>query len=297
MGGSWREDLRLAFRQLRRAPAATAASVFALACGIGGAAATWSVLSSVLLNPLPVADPASLFFVEAQRQDIEGNVSASTAQLYAVFQAVRGSDVFEGLAAGGSEGLLVTEGDAIPRERTVYFASHDYFRTLGVKVAGRAFESSDDSPGAPTVAVISDRYWRSVFAGAPDAIGRTVLVGEPRRIATIVGIAPRRFRGLDLTEAPDLYLPLHSAGDVGREGVNYFYRPVEEGIESPRAWIRIVGRLRDGMSARDAAARLDALDVAPVRRRSFRLIDVNTAAIPEITRIGARGDDERRSQA
>lgn len=60
------EDFRLATRRLRNSIGTTFASVLALACGIGAAAATWSLLSSVLINPLAVRDPDRLFVVEAQ---------------------------------------------------------------------------------------------------------------------------------------------------------------------------------------------------------------------------------------
>jgi putative ABC transport system permease protein len=282
MGGSWLDDARLARRRLAKRPAATAASVFALAVGIGSAAATWSLLSSALLRPLSVGTPDRLFVVEALRERTRGGVDTDQAYVYPTYRAIRDAGVFEGLAAGGSWSLLVTERDAVPQPRTVYFASHDFFATLGVPVRGRGFEPNDDRRGASLVAVISDRYWRRVLGADPSAIGQTVRVSNTP--ATIVGIAPRGFRGLSLVEAPDLYLPLHTVADVGGADVNYFAEPIPPARSSPTSWIQIVGRLTSAAAAADAAVRLRV--ASPNARIFYRLVNVNTAAIPEIVRAG-----------
>jgi len=278
MGGSWADDVRFAWRRLVKAPAATAASVLALACGIGGAAATWSLLSAVLLHPLPVEEPDRLFVVD-QQNAILANVVSFPAHDYLEYRAMRDSGAFAGLAAGGPSSLLVSDGEGVPVPREVYFASHDFFRTLGIRLRGRGFQAADDQRGAPLVAVVSDRYWRNTLDADPDAIGRTVLVSDLP--VTIVGITPRAFRGLDLTLAPDLYLPLHTRGDIGGPGPNYFAEPIPPAVMSAIAWIRVVGRLAPGVTPADATARL-----SHIADGTLALVGVETSAIPQVARAG-----------
>jgi hypothetical protein len=211
MGASWMDDARLAARRLRKQPAAAMASILTLACAIAAGAVTWSLLSALLLNPLPVESPEALVVVGGRYQMQDGGSSAlSYGHVYTTYAAVRESGAFERIAAGGGMSLLVTDG-AVPRPRTVYFASHHFFDTLGVRVAlGRGFIPQDDQRGAALTAIVSDRYWRRALNEDPDVIGRTLVVSNQR--ATIVGVAPSRFRGPNLAEAPDVYLPLHTLG-------------------------------------------------------------------------------------
>lgn len=172
----------------------------------------------------------------------------------------------------------------MPQERDVYFASYDFFATLGIGAArGRTFTEAEDRRGAPPVAVLSDDYWRSVFGADPEVLGRTVqIAGTP---ATIIGVLPRGFRGLRLSEAPDLYLPLHVAGDID----DPMLRALNPLGNPTLTWTRIVGRLRPGEAPEVATARLNAVQLDGERPDMFYplvLTNVNTAAIPEAARAG-----------
>jgi hypothetical protein len=147
---------------------------------------------------------------------------------------------------------VIDQGEA-PQSRQVHFAAHDFFATLGIDAArGRIFTQDEDRRGAPVVAVLSDRYWRRVFNADANVVGRMVTVaGTP---AAVIGILPRGFRGLQLSEAPDLYLPLHAAGDLPMAQPLFFTRDPLGPAGS--AWIRIVGRLRPGETPAGAAARI-----------------------------------------
>jgi putative ABC transport system permease protein len=288
-------DLRMATRRLTTHPAATLAAVLTLALAIGAAAAAWSLLSAVLLRPLPVAGADSVMVVGWREPR---TTSVINSHNYPAYELVRDSGVFSGVAAGGRERLLVG-----PRERPVrthvYFTSYDFLSVLGVPVVlGRHFTPGDDRRGAPLVALLSDRYWRHALNSDPQVVGRTLTVaGKP---ATVIGVVARGFRGLDLSWAPDLYMPLHTVADVGSAMTNYFAEPIGGTVvSSPTAWITIVGRLRPGMSAATAAARLRALDEQEVSQRAGGLearakpgregvlTPVNVAAIPEAARAGA----------
>jgi predicted permease len=285
------DDVRLAIRRLVKRPGASLASIVTLACAIGAATATWSLLSAVLLHPLPVTAPDRLMAVGARVIPRNGRPpgSPSFTHLYPTYQTVTDSGAFERVAASGSPGanwteLVLVSPQGVPMPRVIYFASHNYFETLGVPLAvGPGFREEDDRPGAALTAVLSDRFWRTELDADPRVVGRTMSVaGRP---ATIVGVTPRRFRGLNLTTAPDVYLPLNTIGDVASADFNFFARAAGPTMSSPTAWVTIVGRLRPGADAPGTEARLNHLP-DDGRQRTFVLLDVNTASIPEPSRAG-----------
>ncbi|MBZ5500227.1 MAG: ABC transporter permease [Acidobacteriia bacterium] len=282
-------DVRYAWRMSRRQPGLTLVAILSLALGIGAAAATWSLLYAVLLHPLPVQAPERLVVVGMTNPPQRGGGARplSTNFIYPEYSALRQTGAFDGLAAGGSWSLLVAT-DGLPQPGIVYFASHDYFDTLGIHIPlGRNFASNEDRRGAPLVAIVSDRFWHRALYGNPNVVGRTITIA--RKQATVIGVAPRGFRGLNLAQAPDVYMPLNTAGDVGEPGINFFADPTPP-ASSPTAWVRIVGRLRTGVTAAQTAARLDSQRFAGNPRKpawfAWILTDVNTAAIPEAARAG-----------
>jgi predicted permease len=278
-------ELKFASRRLRKDLGSTIASVAALACAIGAAVATWSLLSAVLLKPLAVETPERLFQVDEPPPPaiVPWFVPAYS---YPVLEAFRDSDAFEAIAAGGLVEMPVVEQGVAPQSRQVYFADHEFFATLGIGAArGRTFTEDEDQRGRPAVAVLADHYWRSAFSADPDVLGRTVTVSGTA--ATIVGILPRGFRGLHLSEAPDLYLPLQVSGDIKHQLFEMASGPL-----TGHGWIRIVGRLRLGDTPAAVAARLNAMDCMCPRGLTHGdvgplwLTNVNVAALPAATRSG-----------
>jgi predicted permease len=275
-------DLRYALRRLVSRPAASLVSVSALACGIGAAAATWSLFSAVLLHPLPVREAERLVVVG--KRSVRGQLTLSSIQngnLYTTYRLIRDNNIFQEFAASsGAVSVLIANG-GLPVPGSATFATHDYFETLGVHPAmGRDFTPSDDRRGAPTVAVLSDRYWRREFGAASDVVGRQIRVSNNR--VTIVGVAPPGFRGLNLAEAPDLFLPLHTVADVLTTGAGPFTNFFAESTHrnSPLAWLTLTGRLPDGVDATAVLNRLNNLN------EGFALTSINTASIPEAAREG-----------
>src|SRR5262249_39263596 len=117
------DELRLAVRRLIKRPGATVASVVTLACAIGAAAATWSLLSAVLLRPLPVRDPDRLVVLGER---LPGDMSLYNAFIYTVFPVVRDSGIFDRVMAQWvpAEGLLVSSDGERPVQTPVGFATH-----------------------------------------------------------------------------------------------------------------------------------------------------------------------------
>jgi predicted permease len=280
-------ELRLAIRRLLHRPGATVASVAALAVGIGAAAATWTMLDRVLVNPLAVASPGTLVVVGERMPGEARPGRLNTSHLYPIYLAIRDSSVFESLAASGSLQFPVSAG-GVAEPRTVAFANDGYFETLGVQITvGRAFGPADNQRGAPLAAVVSHRFWTRALEAEPDVVGRRITVAD--MAATVVGVAPRDFRGLALDDAPDLYLPMETVRDVAaaaNNGWNYFAEETP-GLSGQVAWIEpLAGRLRAGVSAGEAAARLNGLDLGRRGGGVFETLDVRTASIPEANRPG-----------
>ena len=283
------DELRLAIRRLTKRPGASIVSIVTLACAIGAASATWSLLSAVLLRPLPVKD-ADRLVVPGTITRFGQGIGISHGFTYPMFPLVRDAGIFEHAAAEWTPPLplfTVTTAGSLPVRTAFGFATHDLFDLLGVQIVlGRTFTADDDRRGAAPVAILTDRYWRRVFDARADAIGRTITIGG--KPATIVGVAQRGFRGLELSEPVDAYLPLMTIADVGNKLTNYF---AEAGhVSSPSSGIKLVGRLGPATSAEQAAARLAAVDMPGYRpghpKPAFVLTPIHVAATPARARAG-----------
>lgn len=278
-------EIRLAVRRLRSRRTAMAAAVLALATAIGAGAATWSLVSGVLLHPLPVRDASRLAMAGAVHSAGPG-ATLQGGVLYPWYPQIAASGVFETTAAVWLSTLPVPVGTGkAANARPVMFVSASFFDVLGLHLPlGRGFTPDEDKRGAGVVAVLSDRHWRTAFGADPAVIGQPVTVGG--RLATIVGVAPRGFRGLDLTRDPVMFLPLETIADVGPAwGINYFADP--RNGTSPTSGVGIIGRLRAGQTAEEARARLAALAPPPGRGQvSWRVTGIQTAAIPAVAREG-----------
>lgn len=268
------DDVRYAGRRLRKQPLVTMASIATLACAIGAAAATWSLISTVLLHPLRVHEPETLFEV-GYRAPFRDTTRYTSGFTYPTATALRNAGLMD-LAAWGSIGprtplLVKATGEAQPR--SIIFASPHFLDVLGVRpAAGRFFVEPEDRVGGPLVAVLSHRFWQSEFHGEASVIGSTILVRD--QPTTIVGVMPRTFRSLEVGRSPDLLMPLHTIDRVHTWDGLYGDRP-------PLHWVRLVGRLPQGLAPAQMAERFDslALDWQGSADRTFELRDVETAAL------------------
>ena len=258
---------------VHRQPGMAAAAILALAIGIGACAATWSLISALLLHPLPVKEPERLFWSKSQPDD-----ATSSAVDYPTYKQIREAEIFDGLAANGVFWFSVSLAGA-PQPRPVCFVSHDYFDTLGIQIqSGRNFSPDDDRRSALPTAIISHRLWSSAFPDDGNAIGRPITIGGVQ--AVVVGIAPREFPGLNLANPADIYMPIHAVGAVGDRVTNYFSDPIPPAASSPSTWIGIAGRLKPGMTAGETARRLNSLLSREPGSGRWTLTNVNTMAIP-----------------
>ncbi|HTS28860.1 MAG TPA: ABC transporter permease [Bryobacteraceae bacterium] len=195
----FRELLR-GLRWLRKNPLFTAVVAATLALGIGATTAVFSVVDAVLLRPLPYAAPARLIGIAASAPR-QPSIAVPTQEY---LRRLASGDLFELLAAYRYDVVTLT-GIEAPEQVLSIRASGSLFSVLGVRARlGRTLVESDDRPGAPLTAVLSDKVWRAVFHADPGVIGKTVRAGEEP--LTIVGVMPPEFE----FPAPDkeMWLPL-----------------------------------------------------------------------------------------
>jgi putative ABC transport system permease protein len=203
-------DVRLALRMVRRSPGFTTTIALTLALGIGANAAIFGVINSLLLRPLPVADPNRLVTISSDGAIARGQ--AGVPWSFAMWEELqRHASLFDGVFAWTPTRFDLAEGGERQPVAGI-FASGTYFETLGVAaVRGRTFTPADDRPGGGpdgAVAVISYGLWQRRFGGADSAIGAALVVDGVT--VTIVGVTPPEFLGLDVGSAFDLALPLET---------------------------------------------------------------------------------------
>ena len=196
------QDVRFGLRMLRKNPGLAVVAVLTLALGIGANAAIFSVTDAVMLKLLPVRDPKQLVYFRLLSQQEHGSVFSRAE--FAQFR--ERSHSFSGMSAFDTVRLMGTvdgQGEFISGQ----CVSGTFFSVLGVDVtAGRPLTAEDDQPGRPGVAVISYNYWKRKFALDPSVAGKTITLKGTS--FTIVGVAPARFRGIELGDAMDIWVPL-----------------------------------------------------------------------------------------
>ena len=187
-----KHDVLHGLRLIWKSPAVTIVSALTLALGIGANTAIFSIVSWLLLRPLPVQRPMDL--VELAFQQRRGGVQKHFS--VPDYREIREQSTaqFEDIAAYqvGIDGLSV----AHRAERLMtYYVTGNFFSTLGLTpAAGRLLMPGEgDRAGADPVLVLGYAFWKSRFNGDPSVVGRGVLVnGRP---FTIVGVGPEGFHG------------------------------------------------------------------------------------------------------
>jgi putative ABC transport system permease protein len=190
-----RRDVAHGLRALRRTPGFTAVAVIALALGIGANTAIFSVISAVLLRPLPYRDADRLVQVFAPPPNIPGGASiprAARSILPTHFDALRtGTRSFSHVAGHVlTSATLTGQGDAVRLAGVQMTASA--FPLLGVApMLGRPFETNEEAPGADAVVMLSHAAWQRYFNSDLAIVGRVIALDGRGR--TVVGVMPEHF--------------------------------------------------------------------------------------------------------
>lgn len=231
------QDARFAIRQLRKNKTFTAIAATTLALAVGATTAIFSVVHAVLLAPLPykqVDRIAQVWGRNPSRGDLQFPISAGDFTDWK-----QRNDVFEDIAASYDDAVTLT-GAGEPKLVLGYVVMPNYFRILGVVPAiGRTFTAEEAESKAPVI-VLSDKFWRNSLHGDPKILGKAItLDGKPH---TVIGVMPAGFAFPPRTE---LWMSL----SLGTAAGSYEYR-----------YIRVIGRLRPGVSLPQAQARMNALE-------------------------------------
>ena len=248
--GNFLQDLRYAFRTLRKAPLFTCVAVLSLALGIGANTAIFTLINQLILQLLPVRDPEQLVLLTARGQHYGSN-TGSNAISYPMYQDFRDkNEVFQGMFCRfGNQFSLTYEGrtELVSGE----LVSGNYFPVLGVGAAlGRVFTAQDDLfQGGHPIAVLSYGYWKTRFAADPSVIGRKIVLnGYP---LTIVGVSRRGFDGVEPGYSPQLRVPMM----MKQQLTDRFYN-----LNNRRGrFAQVFGRLKPGVTLEQAKAGLQPL--------------------------------------
>jgi putative ABC transport system permease protein len=240
-----RQDLRYAFRLMRKSPVFTLTAVSTLAVCLGANLAIFAVVNSILLKPLPFPDADRL--VRVYNTYPRAAVPDDGASVTNYYERRGRIAAFSGVSLCREGTALVGDVGSVEREE-IARVSADFFSTLGVgPVMGRAFTDEEMSPPASRVAILTDVVWRRRFGGDPAAIGRNIRVDGVDRV--VVGVLPPAFRFL--SSRARVYIPLASTAD-DRSSLNR-----HSGSSS-----QMVARLKPGVAIAVAQMELDAHNTA-----------------------------------
>ena len=229
-------DVRHGVRVLIGAPGFTTAAVLTLALGIGATAAIYSVVRTVVLEPLPYHEPDRLVAVwETNRGGTARNVIAP-----ANFVAWRErSRTLEHLGMAGPAGLAIMV-NGQPLDVSGQNLSAEVFRALGVQpVLGRPYTEEEDRGGNSAVIVLSHEFWQSRLGGRPDVLGLTLSTNDGPR--TVVGVMPPRFTIVG--QRADFFIPygqtLEQLRATRGRGSSYAIGRLREGTSFDAAYLEM----------------------------------------------------------
>jgi len=242
-------DLRFAFRQLRKAPGFTVAAVAVLALGIGVNTAIFSLVNVMVFQPPAYQRPAEIVQLFSQDKKDPKNFRAFS---YPTYCDVRDQNtIFSGLLAHDDSVVGLGEKGNF-RRAVVDIVSSNYFSVLGVSPAyGRPFLPEEEKPGAGVrVAVVSYSYWQK-HSRDPSVLGSTLLING--HAFTIVGIMPEGFTGTESVFSREAWLPLGVYDEImNAQGDSSL---TDRGSDR----LMLIGRLKPGVTAEAARPALKGL--------------------------------------
>ena len=196
------QDLRFGLRMLAKNPGFTAVAVLTLALGIGVNTAIFTLVDAMVLRPMPVSNPDRLVVLGVKSpQGVDANLS------YPDYEDIRQQvKSFSGVTIYDRVGRFLNSFDESDQV-LVDEVTPDYFTVLGVRpLRGRVFSPELDSkPQSGFGVVISYRLWRGRLGGDPAIVGKEIkLTGN---LATVIGVTPPYFQGLNRLVPTDIWLP------------------------------------------------------------------------------------------
>lgn len=261
------QDVRYAARALLRQPAVTLGIAFTLALGVGLNGAVFSVVNAYLFKPLPVRDPQQLVLLGRTAPEIPQPHEMSWPDI----EDQGRLPVYTGIAAWVNSVVnLGAAGGERPERAFFNETTANFFSLLGVQaMLGRTFAPGEDQePFAHRVIVLDHDFWRRHFNGDSSVIGRTLAVNG--RAATIIGVLPASFQGVQAMLAVGGYMPLNQTGDsraIMRDRDNGF--------------LNVIARMAPGVTFGEARAATEALGQRTAREHPDTHAGTGVVAVRE----------------
>jgi predicted permease len=232
------QDLRYGIRTLRKNAGFSAIAILALAIGIGANTAIFSVVNGVLLQPLAYPDSGQLVNIYEKNADF--NHSSVAYPNYLDWR--RENHSLSNMGARRNDDFNLT-GSGQPEQVSGNYVTASLFPTLGVKpLLGRYFRPEDDRQGTGCTVMLSYGFWRGRFGAGRDILGKTLTLNAMN--CTVIGILPANFR---LSETAQVYLPMEQ------------WTGVELRTRESHPGLRVIGRLRPGVSIQAARGEMEAI--------------------------------------
>ncbi len=241
------QDIRYAYRNLRRSPLFTSIALVSLALGIGANSAIFTLTDQVLLRRLPVRHAGELLYFKSPGPQ-SGMVWGPDRFSYPMFQDLRDHNlVFAQVAARFDTPLNLSYRNR-SEQVTAEIVSGNYFETLGLQTAiGRGLRSDDNRvPGGHSVAVLTYDYWQTRMGGDRGILNQVLLLnGHPMMV---IGVAAPGYRGFDVGQRVDVLVPAMMKAQM---------TPTWNGLDDRRIlWLQLVGLLKPGVTVEQAQASL-----------------------------------------
>ncbi len=238
-------DLKFALRQLRKSPAFTLVAVLTLALGIGLNTTIFSLINDLFLRGLPFKEPSRVVHLDNSdkaRDLVDVGISAPRYQLYR-----DGQTIFDGLAAENPFAFTLT-GLGDPVQIFGGRLTSNYFDVLGVRpILGHSFLPEEEE--SADVALVTKNFWQKRLGGDPNVIGRSItLDGTPHTIIGVLPNMPATWFGANPIAEVWTTKPFQIPG--------FSYEQMMRGA----FFLRVVGRLKPGMTVQQARAALPSLE-------------------------------------
>ncbi|MFL6280334.1 MAG: ABC transporter permease, partial [Vicinamibacterales bacterium] len=200
------KDLQFAFRRVRRTPLFSVAVMLILGLGIGASATTLSVVNAFMWRPVNVPHPEQLMMIRSRSKD-----GAMRAIPLPMIEALARSELSSDSPCAYSSGLAATEANGQSASTSLMLVAGDCFATFQVQPLLGRFIGPEEAPfqgKGSAVAMLGYGYWQRMFGGAPDVVGKTIRIETAT--ATIVGVLPRHFTGINKDVDTALVVPFNS---------------------------------------------------------------------------------------
>ncbi|HWW88067.1 MAG TPA: ABC transporter permease, partial [Vicinamibacterales bacterium] len=250
-------DLKFGVRLLFKTPGFTAIAALSLALGIGANTTIFTLVNAVLLNPLPVDDPAQLVsvFTTDERQDNQAAFGFLQVSPMNYKDLRDKNEVFAGLAGHTGIPLNISGGKGDPEQVFGEIVTGNFFNVLGAHpLLGRGFVADEDAtPGAKLVCVLGYGEWQKRFGGDASIVGRDIQLNGQR--FTVVGVMGKGFKGTNAIGAPALWVPYMTY----QQTLAGFGAELGDPNNRRGLFFNVTGRLKPGVSVEKATANLQTI--------------------------------------